>query len=214
MKRGIFVTGTDTNIGSALIVAAFLKRAKKVSYWKPIQTGTDSDRETVIEFSRLKAEVSPGSCYQYPEPMAPARAAKIHREVIGLSRIRKRWDELPDEYYWIVEGAGGLLVPVAGKQSMADLALSLDLPLLIVAGTRLGTINHFLLTLEAARVRNIKILGVIWMGSEDPELEESLSDWLAEIPWVKRIPLLPSVDSKSVYEHSDLILVEKLDTLS
>ena len=116
MKSGVFVTGTDTNVGktvcSALIAKALLAQGKKVGYWKPIQTGLDSDRKTVLELSGLSERDSPKSCYEFPEPMAPSRAAKTHGESIELSKIATQWKQFPSAPFWIVEGAGGLLVPL------------------------------------------------------------------------------------------------------
>jgi dethiobiotin synthetase len=194
LKSGVFITGTDTNVGkticSALLAKALLTQGKKVGYWKPIQTGLDSDRKTVLELSGLSERDSPKSCYEFPEPMAPSRAAKMNGSTIELSKIRAYWNELPSDPFWIVEGAGGLLVPLYGRETIAELARALGLPLVIVASTRLGTMNHFLLTLEAARRRELEVLGVLWVGDEDPGLEASLDPWLSDIPWVRRVPRL------------------------
>lgn len=194
VKSGVFITGTDTNVGktvcSALIAKALLAQGKEVGYWKPIQTGLDSDRKTVLELSGLSERNSPGACYEYPEPMAPGRAAKIHGDTIKLSKIATQWKEFSSDPFWIVEGAGGLLVPITESETIAELAHALGLPLVIVASTRLGTMNHFLLTLEAARKRDLEVLGVLWVGDEDPGLEASLDPWLSNIPWVRRVPRL------------------------
>jgi dethiobiotin synthase len=201
--KGLFVTGTDTNIGktvcSAILVSAFTERNDKVGYWKPIQTGSDSDRETVLSLSALQSQYSPLPCYQYPEPIAPARAAALHQDRISIETIRSRWLELSSEQFWIVEGAGGLLVPIAGTETIADLAQSLELPLLIVASPRLGGMNHFILTLEAARQRDLRVAGVLWVGNEDPGIEKSLDPWLRDIPWVHRVPDLSPLSRTEVH---------------
>jgi dethiobiotin synthetase len=133
--------------------------------------------------------------------MAPARAARLHDEEISLSAIHSCWEELSSsrDRFWIVEGAGGLLVPIAGKQTMADLAQALELPIVIVASPRLGGMNHVLLTLEAAQRRGLEISGVLWVGSTDPGIEQSLEPWLRDIPWVERIPEISPINQTQIH---------------
>jgi dethiobiotin synthase len=171
MIRGLFITGTDTGVGKTVAAAAVLHRyrgAAALRYWKPIQTGTEQDDDTE-EVRRL------GSCADHEifdegvrlhRPLSPHLAAKYAGRTIDLGALLA----LPpsaEKTRWIVEGAGGLLVPVNDSEIMADWIALLGLPVLLVARTSLGTINHTLLTLEALRARSLRIAGVLMVGDRN-----------------------------------------------
>lgn len=197
--KGVFVTGTDTGVGktlvSALLLGAFRARGADASYFKPVQTGSDDDTETVARLSG--ARDLPRPAYEFSLPASPSRAALAAGRSLELSRIIERFRALP-ERFWIVEGAGGLLVPLSerGEKVLTkDLVKALGLPLLVVASTRLGTINHTLLTLECARRAGLEILGLVLNGEEDPGLEETLRAF-DPAPVLARLPELGTVSAE------------------
>jgi malonyl-CoA O-methyltransferase len=189
-RRGVFVTGTDTGVGktvvSALLLAALRAAGGAAGYFKPVQTGTEDDTGLVARLAGLDPGAPPRPVYALRVAAAPGRAAAAEDIVIDLGTVRAAWERLPGGR-WIVEGAGGLLVPLTGAETTRDLVARLDLPLLVVASTRLGTINHTLLTLEAARAGGLAVAGLVLNGDPDPGLAQTLAGFdgapvLAEIP--------------------------------
>lgn len=177
-RRGLFITGTDTGIGktvtSALLLAALRQAEIPAGYFKPVQTGGDLDRDTVARLTGAGDRDLAPPVYALPLPASPDRAAAAAGVTIRLEAIAAAWRDLPARH-WVVEGAGGLLVPLDQTHTMRDLIGRLDLGLLVVASTRLGTINHTLLTLEAARSRGLPIAGLVLNGPPDPGLAEVLA---------------------------------------
>lgn len=174
MLRGLFVTGTDTNVGKTVAAAAFMHRYRRdapLRYWKPIQTGIDQDDDTA-EVSRLGAcgpdEVLPTGV-RLRHPVSPHLAAERSGISITLQPLVDLIRSEAAEARWIVEGAGGVLVPVNGSETMADLMIRLGLPVVVVARTKLGTINHTLLTLEALHRRSLLVAGVVMIGSPNAD---------------------------------------------
>ncbi len=189
-KNGIFVTGTDTGVGktvvSSLIVSALQQAKLPVGYFKPVQTGTDDDCNEVQRLCGLSDEKIARPVYSYPEPIAPYRASLLHQDRISLETIRRSWDQL-DDRTWVVEGAGGILVPLSRDETVRDLIAALQLPTIVVASTRLGTINHTLLTLEAAERAGIQVLGVVLVGDADLGLNQVIRE-AASVPILAEIP--------------------------
>ena len=194
--KGFFITGTDTDIGkttvSALIVSALKQKCKNVCYFKPVQTGLVSDTETVVRLAQLSSREMKSPLYQFPEPLAPHRAAVLNKCKIEIDPIQKAIAESSDTF-WIVEGAGGLLVPINDHQTIREIAKALGFPLVIVVSTRLGTINHTLLTVESARAAGCSIAGLVLNGERDPGLAELLKDWTG-LPILATIEPLASLD--------------------
>ncbi len=156
----IFVTGTDTNIGKT-IISSWLCLKAGYQYFKPIQTGsiegTDSD------FVRLIAKIKTHQeSYIYQAPLSPHLAAKQENQEINIENIK-----LPAVDNLIIEGAGGVLVPINHEFLMIDLIEKFKLPVIIVSPSKLGTINHTLLTIKALNLRKIEILGVIMNNVAD-----------------------------------------------
>jgi len=168
--KGIFVTGTDTGVGKTVVSAALawtLKGSgKRVAAIKPVQTGTNSGGLMDIEFVQTVImtnypldEVCP---YRFSQPLAPAVASRLAGEKINLKKINSAFHNLSSNHdVVIVEGAGGLLVPITDNYLMSDLACDLGLHLIIVTHPNLGTLNHTLLTTESAKHRGLKILGIV-----------------------------------------------------
>lgn len=164
--RGLFVTGTDTNVGKTVASAAILARYScfhTLRYWKPIQTGieSDNDTETVLNLTGLGRGRVEEVGVRLKRPLSPHLSARLAGIRIDLEEVVSRIDKAGS---WIVEGAGGLLVPINEECLMVDLILALALPVVVVARTTLGTINHTLLTVEACRSRGIVVAGVVMSG--------------------------------------------------
>jgi malonyl-CoA O-methyltransferase len=189
--RGVFVTGTDTGVGKTVVSAA-LVRAWGGSYWKPAQTGLadgDDDTATVTRLAGLTRErVAPPAC-ALQAPLSPAAAAALEGVAVEFERLAVL-PALPEPL--VVEGAGGVLVPLDGERLMVDLMARLGLPVLLVARSTLGTINHSLLSLEALRTRGLAVAGIVMSGPPNSGNRAALEQYggvrvLAELPHI--VPL-------------------------
>jgi dethiobiotin synthase len=186
--HGFFITGTDTDVGKTL-VAAWLVTQLGASYWKPVQAGTEpeTDSAMVQRLAELPAARILPEAYLLPEPLAPHEAARRAGVTIDLDTL-----EVPaHEGLIVVEGAGGLMVPLTDSAYMIDLAADLDLPIVLVARSTLGTINHTLLSIEAIRRRGLPLAGVVITGPETPHNRAAIERYgqievLAEIPWLEQ----------------------------
>ncbi|MGL5719242.1 MAG: dethiobiotin synthase [Alphaproteobacteria bacterium] len=169
---GLFVTGTGTDVGKT-VVSAWICLHTQAGYWKPVQTGTSQGTDT--DFLR-KLGVSPcyPERYAFKEALSPHTAAKREGARIELDAVA-----IPpfSQANVVVEGAGGVLVPLNEDALMIDLIQRLGMPVLIVAHTGLGTLNHTLLTLEALRKREIPIKGIVLNGLSNPDNKQSLIDY-------------------------------------
>lgn len=168
--RGYFVTGTDTGVGKT-VVAAILTLGLGADYWKPVQSGMAgrpglrTDTECVARWTGLGPERQWPEAYRLRLPASPHLSAAREERRIRLERLR-----LPaSPRRLIVEGAGGVLAPLNGRQVMADLMAQLGLPVVLVARSSLGTINHTLLSLEALRARRLTIAGVVVNGPPEAD---------------------------------------------
>jgi len=168
MPSRFFITGTDTGIGKTT-VSALLCAALDAIYWKPIQTGSreGTDRSTVMRIAGLPRNRALLETYCFTPPVSPHLAARRAGVRIELRKIKL--PSLPPEENLIVEGAGGALVPINGTQLMTDLMRHLSLPVLLVARTSLGTINHTLLSIAALRAARLDLRGVVMVGRPNRE---------------------------------------------
>jgi malonyl-CoA O-methyltransferase len=189
-RPGVFVTGTDTGIGKTLVSACLAHRLG-ADYWKPAQTGTqdgDDDTATVAALARLPPERIHPPRHRFAAPLSPEAAAAMEGASIRLEDFTLPATHRP----LVVEGAGGVLVPIGGGATMADLMVSLGLPVVLVARTTLGTINHTLLSLAALRARGLTVAGVVLVGRPNQGNRDAIAAHgsvriLAEIPWLDRI---------------------------
>jgi dethiobiotin synthase len=194
--KGLFVTGTDTGVGKTIAAAALLHRYRGIAplrYWKPIQTGIeiDDDTATMRRLGACSEEEIFEQGVRLPKPVSPHLAARWAGQRIDLAELR---GVLPhNETSWIVEGAGGLLVPINEWQTMADWIAYLALPVLVVARTGLGTINHTLLTLEALQTRWLKVAGVLMIGEPNPDNRAAIEQY-GRVPVVAEMPFLAPLD--------------------
>jgi dethiobiotin synthase len=159
-----FITGTDTDVGKT-VACAWAMLHTRARYWKPVQAGLDeTDEATIRALTEAGDERFIATTYSLPEPLSPHEAAKRAGVVIEMDNFKLPNDDEP----LIVEGAGGLMVPLNDKSLVIDLIVQLGLPAILVCRTGLGTINHSLLSLEALRARNIPVAGVILNGPDVP----------------------------------------------
>jgi dethiobiotin synthetase len=174
MGSGIFITGTDTGVGKTLVaasLAAYLReRGYRVGVMKPAETGCPESNGTLIpqDAVQLKdaadcAEPIEKICpYRFAEALAPSIAAERSDRKIDVDHLLRTYGEINARYdVTLVEGAGGLMVPLLASYTYADFARVLKLPVLVVAANRLGVINHVLLTLEHASCKGLKVLGYV-----------------------------------------------------
>jgi dethiobiotin synthetase len=199
MNRGLFVTGTDTGVGktavSSAIVAAFSSRCR-VGVMKPCETGGGDDARRLIAASGQEWPLDDVSPYRLAIPASPAAAASHEKRTISLSTIESAFARIrAASDLVIVEGAGGLLVPLTEHLTIADLVNRLRLPLLIVARPSLGTINHTLLTIESARARGIPVVGFVFSRRERPTGADEPTNAVAitrasGVPWLGTLPPL------------------------
>jgi dethiobiotin synthetase len=204
--RGIFVTGTDTGVGKTLVAAALARHLRSggldVGVMKPVETGVNDPGRPGPDAALLQWAAD---CSEAPEliapyrlrlPLAPALAAKEEALTIDLVHIVETVRSLSARHdYTIIEGAGGLMVPLAGGLLVADLVLQLGLPLLVVCRSGLGTINHTLLTVHAARTMGIPLAGFIINGMpQQPDAADALAPHnLASLASADLLGVLPRV---------------------
>ncbi len=166
--KNYFVTGIGTDVGKTL-VAAIIVEALEADYWKPIQAGdlNNSDTIKVKKLISNSKTVFHQEAYRLTHPMSPHAAAKIDEVKIDLDKI-----QLPTtNNNLIIEGAGGLMVPLNNKELVIDLIKKLNVEVILVSQNYLGSINHTLLSIESLKARNIKIAGIIFNGEQNVETE-------------------------------------------
>ncbi|MBE7619181.1 dethiobiotin synthase [Komagataeibacter sp. FXV2] len=194
---GVFVTGTDTGVGKTL-VSAVLARAWDASYWKPLQSGIADEPADTSSVAAL-AELPPARLHPpagvYAASLSPEDAAACEGEVIDPDRIVMPHD--PSGRPMIVEGAGGVMVPISPGFLMLDLMERLALPVVVVARSTLGTINHTLLSLAMLRQRNIPVMGVILNGPENA-CARSAIERHGKVRILAEFPMLEDVNAPAI----------------
>jgi len=186
-----FITATDTDVGKTF-VSAILAVGLQAHYWKPIQCGAEpcTDTEWIQNNTHLTSDHFFPEAYLFKEPASPHLAAGLENIEINIETIK-----MPDKKQWqylIVEGAGGLMVPINNSLFVIDLIKHLNLPTLIVARSTLGTINHTVLTIEKLREKGIAIMGVVMNGPKNPNNRLAIETYgkvcvLAEIEPIETI---------------------------
>ncbi|MBE7444164.1 MAG: dethiobiotin synthase [Planctomycetia bacterium] len=203
MGRGYFITGTDTGVGKTIVAgglaALYKNKGLDVGVMKPIATGCKRINNTLISddaiFLKRSAEVDDEYGIINPvgleQPLAPTVAARLSNTRIDLEKIRMGYASLCERHeYLIVEGIGGLLVPIDAYYFVVDLANEMELPLIIVCRPNLGTINHTLLTVSYAREHGLDVKGIIFNESVencDDVVKKTNAD---EIKRLTNLPLL------------------------
>jgi dethiobiotin synthetase len=207
--KGIFITGTDTGVGKTIVAASIARLLREqgvnVGVMKPVTSGCDEvDGRLISEDAELlcwgagleaSADITP---YLLRAPIAPSMAAEKERVRIDLGLIKAAYERLASRHdFVIVEGAGGLMVPLAGGLLIADLVTSLSLPLLVVARPNLGTINHTLLTCFAAKQLGIDLRGFIVNNypAAPGAAEEYAPHLLASLAGAPLLGLFPQIEA-------------------
>lgn len=195
-----FVTGTDTGIGKT-VVSAMLTKGLNATYWKPVQSGLDeeTDTEFVKRVTKLPENHFYPERFRLTEPLSPHASAAIDGVSIALDDFA-----LPEHStdHLLVEGAGGLLVPLNENDMMIDLIKYLKLPVLLVVRSELGTLNHTFLSLEALKSRAIPVIGVIMNGPANEKNRKAIEYYgqvevLAELTQIDQIN---SINLKNIFD--------------
>lgn len=227
MSRGIFVTGTDTGVGKSVVTAGILLWLRNQGIdavpVKPVQTGgimgedrlIAPDLEFCLSVSRIRPEghelplMSP---YVYKPACSPHLAGRMAQKYVELSKIKDCTDKLLQNHRaLVVEGAGGVMVPLNESLTMLDLMKMLAYPVVLVSRFGLGTINHTLMSIQALRTFDIKIIGVVFNHTEQPQpdnrlIEEDNPDTIARLGNVRVLGKLRylnniSAQRKDIWSH-------------
>ena len=198
MSNTCIITGTDTDVGKT-VVSAMLTLALGATYWKPVQSGIEGgvDTRAVQKMTGLPNERFLQEQYVFTEPLSPHRAAELDKTRIDVDDIT-----LPEvEGPLIDEGAGGLMVPLTRENLLINLFKSWNedahVPVILVARTGLGTINHTLLSLEALWSRKIPVHGIIFVGDENDDNMRTIAEF-SQVKVLGRLPMLDSLDAKTL----------------
>jgi dethiobiotin synthetase len=224
--RPIFITGIGTGVGKTL-VSAIVAEALGAYYWKPVQAGFDEGTDAEWVGARLsnggvgaggagegrKSGAASGrvlpELYTLKMPASPHIAARAEGVVISLDMIAAG---LPAERPLVVEGAGGLFVPLNDRDFMVDLALRLDATVILVSRNYLGSINHSLLTAEACKVRGVRVAGWVF-NDQYGHYEAEIAHW-SGLPALGSIPFRESPDAEFVREQASLLRPRLLEMLA
>jgi dethiobiotin synthetase len=201
--KPIFVTGIDTDAGKS-VVSAILVESLKANYWKPVQSG-DLENSDTLKVKRLVTNDQSQffkETYRLSEPMSPHASAAIDGVEILIDAIRKDFERFAAQSEkLVIEGAGGLMVPLSEKDLLVDLIAELDIQVVVVLKNYLGSINHSLLTLEMLKSRGIEIKGVIFNGQSNPESERYILQY-SGVDCLGRIPILKEVTSSEIQKQA------------
>lgn len=199
MKSTYFITGISTEVGKT-VAAAIVTEALEADYWKPVQAGEldHSDTHKIKQLVSNDISQYHDNSYALHTPMSPHAAAAIDGVEIQLSKIKRP----KTKNKLVIEGAGGLLVPLNDTETIIDLIQPTD-KIIVVSRHYLGSINHTLLTVEALKSRNLTIAGIIFSGDEHPTTEDIIKK-MAQVPIIGRIEEEPYVDERVVSEYAAL----------
>lgn len=196
MSPRFVVSGTDTGIGKTVFAAA-LTHALRAHYWKPVQSGLEeeTDSETVQRLAVVpQARILP-EAYRLKLPASPHLSARLENITINPALLLPPQTEGP----LVIEGAGGLLVPLTERVVFADIFARWQVPLILCARTSLGTINHTLLSLDALRHRAIPVHGVVFIGDENRESQEIIVS-LGAVRQLGRLPHPKKMTSQALHQ--------------
>ena len=193
-----FITGISTDVGKT-VAAAIVAQALEADYWKPIQAGDldNSDTHKVKEYINNDITQYHDNAFELKTPMSPHAAAEIDNIKVEVSQIQRP----KTSNNLVIEGAGGLLVPINETETIADLIASTD-KVIIVSRHYLGSINHTLLTIEHLKARKINIAGIIFSGDEHPSTEAIIKK-MTGVPVIGRIDQEPYIDENVVAEYAE-----------
>jgi dethiobiotin synthetase len=218
-SKGYFITGTDTNVGKTVVTACLLSFYRKygidTGVMKPVETGVDqecsseanSDAKFLLSISGNKDSLREICPIRLKPAAAPLHASRITGQDLDISLILESFHKLQLKHdQMLVEGVGGLLVPLTADYLVSDLIKDMGLPLIIVSRVSLGTINHTLLTIKAAKETGLEVEGIILNNSENRVLNEIEQEQASLIQELSGIPVLgecPYIDSVSTEKFND-----------
>ncbi|RNJ42706.1 dethiobiotin synthase [Mesorhizobium erdmanii] len=187
MTKRIVITGTDTGIGKT-VFSAGLAGLLDGFYWKPVQSGLDdkTDSEVVARLAGLPSGRVLPEAYRLKSPLSPHRSAEI--DAVSIEAAELSLPVVPGPL--VIEGAGGLMVPLSRRTRFIDIFEQWQLPVILCARTALGTINHTLLSIEALRTRSIPLIGVAFIGDEAADTQRTIE----EFGGVRQLGRLPHLD--------------------
>ena len=206
-KKGIFVTATDTEVGKTFVCGLLIRSLRQhgieAGYFKPVASGCSLKKGSLIsedlmyieKFTGIKMEHELHCPVRYQKPLAPLAAALLEKRPVNLDKIWEAFDLLKQRYsYIVVEGIGGVMVPLQENYIVLDLMVEIHLPSVVVCRPSLGTINHTLLTFSALKNRGIPIAGFLTNGFKKEDDEAAMTSpgiisRLSQIPYLGHIPM-------------------------
>ncbi|RRI00131.1 ATP-dependent dethiobiotin synthetase BioD [Mesorhizobium tamadayense] len=194
MTKRIVVTGTDTGIGKT-VFSAGLAGLLNGFYWKPVQSGLDeeTDSEVVARLAGLPSGRVLPEVYRLTMPLSPHRSAEI--DGVAIEAAKLSLPDLPGPL--VIEGAGGLMVPLNRRTRFIDIFAQWRLPVILCARTALGTINHTLLSIEALRARSIPLIGIAFIGEEVADTQRTIVEF-GGVPQLGRLPHLDPLTGETL----------------
>ena len=204
-QRGLIVCGTDTDVGKT-IISTLLVQGLNAIYWKPVQSGIENggDTNTVRKILNLSDDRWMPEVYKFNTPVSPHWAAEKDNELINTNKLSIPLIKRP----LIIETAGGLMVPLTRNFLQIEQIRIWDLPVILVARSGLGTLNHTLLSLEALKARNISIKGIFINGPFHEDNPKTLEQF-GKIPIIAQLPLLEELTPDSLKEEWENQNIEK-----
>jgi len=206
LEAGIFITATDTEVGktfvSGLLIRSLLRSGARPGYFKPVASGCQLKNGSLVSedllfiesFTGLKMEPGLHCPVNYLKPLAPLSAARLEGRPVDLEKIWEAYERLKRHYsFLVIEGIGGVMVPLKENYLVLDLMVDCRLPALVVCRPALGTINHSLLTLEALKRKGVPILGFLTNGSRNETDEAALTSpglisHFSQVPYLGHVP--------------------------
>ncbi|MEW6108610.1 MAG: dethiobiotin synthase [Nitrospirota bacterium] len=232
MAKGFFITGTDTGVGKTIIAGAIIKAIQflglKACGMKPIESGCGREGDVLIPYdgmflkqaAHMQEPITLVTPCCFESPLAPLSASDIEMKSVNINEIKKAFNKISRQYDAVViEGIGGLMVPVRKNYFVVELAREFGLPLIVVAKPGLGTINHIMLTVNYALKENLEVAGVIINYSQPPEnslaekTNPKLLNQICPVPVIGIFPYLKNLEEdsieKTVLKNLDLEVIEK-----
>lgn len=209
----LFITGTDTDVGktyfSTLFLRALVKRGVRAVGMKPISCGGQEDVQAIADACGYPGALSDLNPVSFDQPLAPLTAAVISGSQVDLESIFKTFNRLITSYdSVIVEGAGGWLVPILPDYFMADLAIAMDIPVLVVVDNKLGALNHTLLTVDSLQRRGVPCAGIILnnrSGDTSPATTTNRAILETLLPIPIRAEIQPNQTDLDLTDFEDLL---------
>lgn len=202
--RPLFITGIGTNIGKT-VVAAIVTEALKAVYWKPVQAGLEEVTDTQWVRDRIsnpEGRLLPET-YRLSMPASPHIAARREGVTISLDKIVEQFDRIPPSSFLVIEGAGGLFVPLNETRFVLDLVQRLDATVILVSRNYLGSINHSLLTAATCRANGLRVAGWIF-NDQYGQYEQEIARWTG-LPAIASIPFQEGPDAEFIRLQADRI---------